>query len=259
MAGSGHEAMAQRSRFLEGSMKDRASAMPPMAFLGPAQQAALEQQVPVATAPRPRRPMMRLGEVWQGVRGRLRLRKTQSDLDVPKPPPAVGHSLSREELFATYHSLVAQGFFASHATPSARQPRPATAAAHATPLPQWPLTPPSRRSSSPLCSPASSRGTKRAATDDDNDHGHDSRARRFLTKRLRRDASPAAPSPPKRLTKRPCPPALGPEPTLLSSPSCSRVLRRRLITPPLSVVPDANRGIPRVPSIPSKYARHNSP
>ncbi|PHH67618.1 hypothetical protein CDD82_1270 [Ophiocordyceps australis] len=87
MAGSAHDAaMAQRSRFLEGSMKDRASAMPPLAFLGPAQQAALEQPVPLPTTPpRPRRPMMRLGEVWQGVRGRLRLRKPDAPDGAPPP------------------------------------------------------------------------------------------------------------------------------------------------------------------------------
>ncbi|PHH72980.1 hypothetical protein CDD82_5715 [Ophiocordyceps australis] len=105
------------------------------------------------------------------------------------------------------------------------------------------------------------------------DHGHDSRARRFLTKRLRRDPSSAPPAPqkrllhhaaqPARLTKPHSPAMLDSSSSLLSSALLdgarrSRVLRHRLTAPPLSVVPDANRGIPRVPSIPSKYARRNA-
>ncbi|PQK16473.1 hypothetical protein BB8028_0006g07930 [Beauveria bassiana] len=75
-----------RSRFCEGSMNDRASAAPPVHFLGPDALAALEQP---ASNPRPshetsnssgsgawsRKTGSRLfGQVWEGVRGKLRLR-----------------------------------------------------------------------------------------------------------------------------------------------------------------------------------------
>ncbi|KAM3565494.1 hypothetical protein MY1884_000199 [Beauveria asiatica] len=79
-----------RSRFCEGSMNDRASAVPPVHFLGPDALAALEQ--PASNPPRPshetgsssssssggawsRKTGSRLfGQVWEGVRGKLRLR-----------------------------------------------------------------------------------------------------------------------------------------------------------------------------------------
>lgn len=84
-------AVQNRSRFCEGSMNDRTSAAPPVRFLGPDDLAALEQPVPVrssqdlsqttttttaAAAARPRKTGSRLfGQVWEGVRGKLRLRR----------------------------------------------------------------------------------------------------------------------------------------------------------------------------------------
>ncbi|KAM3509582.1 hypothetical protein MY11210_006272 [Beauveria gryllotalpidicola] len=80
-----------RSRFCEGSMNDRASAAPPVHFLGPEALVALEQP---ASNPRPshetgssssssggawsRKTGSRLfGQVWEGVRGKLRLRASR--------------------------------------------------------------------------------------------------------------------------------------------------------------------------------------
>lgn len=79
-----------KSRFCEGSMSDRTSAVPPVHFLGPDQKAALEQPLLVAAddaAPREkshhqtfsRRSGTRLlAQAWEGVRGKLRLRKEQA-------------------------------------------------------------------------------------------------------------------------------------------------------------------------------------
>jgi hypothetical protein len=98
---------------------------------------------------------------------------------------------SRDEVMESYQRLVASGFFASHAIQSTRQPapggmtkRPSTAVGSSGP-PQWPLPSASgmqderlltpdraRRHASPFRSPgsASSRGTKRAAIDDDDEN-----------------------------------------------------------------------------------------
>ncbi|KMQ81719.1 hypothetical protein RF55_25450 [Lasius niger] len=131
-----------------------------------------------------------------------------------------------------------------------------------------------------MCSPASaasSRGTKRAATDDDDDDDDASTpAHCFLPKRLRRCASRdmALPklraaattvrrtvsrpdSPPARLSKRNPYGAVALSPALLRARDglrAPRVLRPRVVAGPLSVVPDANRGIPRGPAIPAKFA-----
>ncbi|KAM3505884.1 hypothetical protein MY10362_002674 [Beauveria mimosiformis] len=101
-----------RSRFCEGSMNDRASAVPPVHFLGPDALAALEQ--PACNPPRPshetgssssnnsnsnsnnnnssgggawsRKTGSRLfGQVWEGVRGKLRLRPRDTAVVVDGP------------------------------------------------------------------------------------------------------------------------------------------------------------------------------
>ncbi|KAF4512855.1 hypothetical protein G6O67_000190 [Ophiocordyceps sinensis] len=336
-------AAAARGRFLEGSMNDRASAAPPVAFLGPAERAALEGPAPDDARPRPeRRPTRRgrraagrtrLGLVWEGVRGRLRMRREAADGDAgekkpssssapPPPPPPQLHRPadgvdrpSREEVLASYHQLVSAGFFADRAVHSTRRPaRPATAHARdqrrCSPppppphrrAPQWPLAAPA----SPVCSPASlasSRGTKRpaaAADDDDDDDAReppaphaaddDTLARRLLPKRLRRSASrdmslprvrramsaaAALPGPPRRLARLALPVnAAGSRASMRASPSPSpaaadadaaapasprrpsgpRNLRPRIVGGPLSVAPDANRGVPGVPVIPAKFS-----
>lgn len=89
-----------------------------------------------------------LGKVWDGVRGRLQLKKEAPSPEQPKkadsPPkkPATANIYddrpTREEALASYHLLVESGFFTSHAIQSTRQPpppgfskqRPATSASH---------------------------------------------------------------------------------------------------------------------------------
>ncbi|KAJ6439547.1 hypothetical protein O9K51_07434 [Purpureocillium lavendulum] len=211
---------AARSRFQEGSMSDRVSAAPPVAFLfGPGEREALERPVfsfaaaaPTAGTPgaggvddarqsgeetsqrryetrqqqqqqqtqqrrqqqqpppqqqqQPGRRKALLGQMWEGVRGRLRLRRdapstddsaataskkrrggdskddriavnanlsngSGNKADAMLPPGFGGLSdrPTREEVYANYHQLVASGFFSSHAIHSTRQPatsRPAT-------------------------------------------------------------------------------------------------------------------------------------
>jgi hypothetical protein len=203
-------------------MNDRASAVPPVHFLGPHEREALEgpiyaddasagafgasyfgayedkqpqlqpqvQQVPA------RKPVIKtsiLGQVWEGVRGKFRLRRDADERDraraeKKKKDRGLGATQeempSRDEVFANYQQLVASGFFSSHAIQSTRHGpppnhRPSTAhgtkGAHCTP--QWPLAPRPftpkaqlRQEFTPeaVCSPvsaASSRGTKRAAED----------------------------------------------------------------------------------------------
>ncbi|KJZ75605.1 hypothetical protein HIM_05068 [Hirsutella minnesotensis 3608] len=347
-------AAQSRSRFLEGSMNDRASAAPPVAFLGlgPTELAALERPACAEDMRRPsddkhhgRRPArMRLGLVWEGMRGKLRLRREQHDEpanamegrkrpdDQASPgevrPRGADDRPSREDVLASYHQLMAAGFFANHAVQSTRQPPPGTRPVtshdpnHRQPprpsydpdardvpsSPQWPLTPRASGGCSPLhaqqpfCSPVSivsSRGTKRAAPDASDegdtaprsplagDEDLSTLAHRFLPKRLRRTASRDISLPRMRSTIRSvsamssttvavpgCAPATTSSPSNASSEAPSRDepadgglrfgsvprhmaslrnLRPRLVGGPLSVVPDANRGIPRVPTIPTKF------
>ncbi|XWW98607.1 hypothetical protein V2A60_006607 [Cordyceps javanica] len=122
--------LQSRSRFCEGSMNDRTSAAPPVRFLGPDALAALEQPVPLASSysfggyPRfshdtgstttsssgsgggggglggsfsqtwSRKAGSRLfGQVWEGVRGKLRLRKDDNgDSKKPAATPATAIS-----------------------------------------------------------------------------------------------------------------------------------------------------------------------
>ncbi|KID88545.1 hypothetical protein MGU_04480 [Metarhizium guizhouense ARSEF 977] len=216
--------LAQRGRFQEGSMNDRVSAVPPVHFLGPQDREVLERPVyaeqsafaafdpayfrrreerqPAQQMPQPqpqprptaRKPTTRMnifGQVWEGVRGRLRLRRDADDKEKarekkdPASSDAQDDRPSRDEVFASYQQLVASGFFSSHAIQSTRHGpppnyRPSTS--HGAPsrnagyAPQWPLahrplTPQSLPEAheptlQTVCSPvsvASSRGTKRAA------------------------------------------------------------------------------------------------
>lgn len=221
-----------RSRFQEGSMNDRTSATPPVHFIGPDERAMLEKPlpalpfsmaqgkprpvsydpaIPLAAAPSPvPRPVITkrgskqfLGQMWDGVMGKLRMRKEAPVEDEAKRRKSEEKKTtrkskeddrpSREEIFESYNNLVASGFFAAHAIQSTRQPgpgvsRPSTAdhtscqpkwqqqrpqQSQNPQRPKWPLsplaaTPPRMRPSSPAQTPASadSRGTKRAADEE---------------------------------------------------------------------------------------------
>lgn len=188
-------------------MNDRASAMPPVHFIGPEDRVSLDKSEAMATIctvvseesasppnqqPPPQPPAVSkrgskqfLGQVWDGVRERLRIKRDPAP--EKKQPAALppDDRPSRDEIFANYQQLVASGFFSSHAIQSTRQPgptRPSTStggpssSAHPRPAPQWPLpqpplTPNRSRPSSPIRSPASasSRGTKRAVEQDDDE------------------------------------------------------------------------------------------
>ncbi|KAL3959849.1 hypothetical protein ACCO45_004966 [Purpureocillium lilacinum] len=184
---------AARSRFHEGSMNDRVSAAPPVAFLfGPGEREALEQpvfgfgvvgassgqahqqqqtlsqqqqsqppQLQQQPPPPPQdgRRKALLGQMWEGLRGRLRLRRdpaaenndaattgrkrraesrddtgssSNNNAQATMPPPStaeipglgLGDRPTREEVYANYHQLVASGFFSSHAIHSTLQPGP---------------------------------------------------------------------------------------------------------------------------------------
>ncbi|KAM4060560.1 hypothetical protein HRG_001882 [Hirsutella rhossiliensis] len=187
-------AAQSRSRFLEGSMNDRASAVPPVAFLGPAERAALERPVLSAAADgaggggedaaRQQRQQqrqqqqqgrraagkMRLGLVWEGVRGRLRRRREAAGgedgaggrkksssssssssgghpqgAEERKPCDGGADRPSREEVLASYHQLVSAGFFANHAVYSTRRPPPGTPARPATAHESRPRSPNQQR------------------------------------------------------------------------------------------------------------------
>ncbi|KAH7153236.1 hypothetical protein EDB81DRAFT_450744 [Dactylonectria macrodidyma] len=175
------------SRFQEGSMNDRTSNAPPVHFLDREQREALERP---AGRPRPVsddwadkqvKKGRLLGQVWDGVRGRLGLKKDADEEkgsrkrdrsrkgdrdehrrersrvrdrsrardrsrprereseDRPKEKEdkvkdeklkeeaQKGDMPTREEILANYHSLVASGFFTSHAIQSTRQPPPGAA------------------------------------------------------------------------------------------------------------------------------------
>ncbi|KHN98251.1 uncharacterized protein MAM_04012 [Metarhizium album ARSEF 1941] len=185
-----HELVGQRGRFQEGSMRDRASAAPPVHFLGPQEREALGRPV------------------WEGVRGRLRLRggrdaddgererERERERQRARRHAGGDERPPRDQVLASYQQLVASGFFSSHAVQSAR---------HGAPPP--PGCRPSTSHGAPGASVASSRGTKRAAEspvpsvcgdgeherderderDDEHDDGEDEStlAHRFLPKRLR--------------------------------------------------------------------------
>ncbi|KAJ4222088.1 hypothetical protein NW759_006513 [Fusarium solani] len=146
-------------------MNDRTSAAPPAQFMGPDEIAALERPVSSSVRSQPRpvsddwadkqvKQKRLLGQVWDGVRGRLRFKKDgedergsrrrersrkrdhseqrgrQRDSDdrsreeKPVEEPQRDEMPSREEILANYHHLMASGFFSSHAIQSTRQPPP---------------------------------------------------------------------------------------------------------------------------------------
>lgn len=202
-------------------MNDRVSAVPPVDFLGPQEREALErpvqfeysaapfnpayfgrheekpqqpQQVAPQQARKPAAKMNIFGQVWEGVRGRFRLRRDADDKEkvreqkraVQTNGTAEDEKPSRDEVFANYQQLVASGFFSAHAIQSTRHgpppgQRPSTSHGpkNANHPPQWPLASaphtPNGHSKQPreplsqvVCSPvsaASSRGTKRAAAE----------------------------------------------------------------------------------------------
>ncbi|GFP58363.1 hypothetical protein ACSS6W_005572 [Trichoderma asperelloides] len=168
----GLEARPSRSRFHEGSMNDRVSAVPPDHFLGPGEIESLERPLeveleqhqynlrnarrsqdtqrqlqlwlsqapsiapsvaPSTSTSSPSKKGM-LGKVWDGVRGRLQLKKDTPSPEQKKKPdsppkkPATANIYddrpTREEALASYHLLVESGFFTSHAIQSTRQPPP---------------------------------------------------------------------------------------------------------------------------------------
>ncbi|KAJ6782764.1 hypothetical protein PWT90_06012 [Aphanocladium album] len=121
-------ALQNRSRFCEGSMNDRISAAPPVHFLGPDALAALEQPVPLAASSssssyssssnnqrssqdgggglaqttRSRKTGSRLfGQVWEGVRGKLRLRKDDHNDSSKTPAAAISAATTTTAVTAT--------------------------------------------------------------------------------------------------------------------------------------------------------------
>lgn len=347
-----------RSRFCEGSMSDRVSAAPPSQFLGPEDRDSLEHPFPITTiltgtttttctsasaepsnthSNRSSQTFSRktgsriFGQVWDGVRGKLGLKKDGEQLSTndkhssltsdplaalfdAAPPSSRTRSkkqpadfTSRDDVLTSYHQLVEQGFFKSHAIQSSRMPgpgppprqppppvpphakRPATSYEGAPPT--WPLTPakaaPTPRCVTQIASPASasSRGTKRAAAQDSDDcqddEDHDPNkenttpqrklrklalsgdgvfnpkirgAPRHAAGSIRRSIS--AHHQPNKLTKRAPTPIAGfarPKDGRRTSSVTSRMLRPKNSAEPMSVVPDANRGVPNVPAIPPKF------
>ncbi|KAI6781348.1 uncharacterized protein J7T54_002240 [Emericellopsis cladophorae] len=194
-----------RSRFLEGSMNDRTSTAPPLQYIGASQMEIdefakptlvttihsidqqHEQQSPAPGTATKRGSKQLLGQVWEGVRDKFRIKRDKEPaLAAAAVPPADKREPSpnddrptKEEIYANYQNLMASGFFASHAIQSTRQPAPGTDPVW--PLPQRPTTPSTAQqhphhlrappTASPVHSPASasSRGTKRAATLDDDE------------------------------------------------------------------------------------------
>ncbi|KAL6357577.1 hypothetical protein LRP88_07748 [Fusarium phalaenopsidis] len=179
------------SRFHEGSMNDRTSAAPPAQFMGPDEIAALERPVSSSVRSQPRpvsddwadkqvKQKRLLGQVWDGVRGRLRFKKDgedergsrrrersrkrdhseqrgrQRDRDdrpreeKPVEEPQRDEMPSREEILANYHHLMASGFFSSHAIQSTRQPPPGSSQSSAQSSSHSSVQPPTPASSASI-------------------------------------------------------------------------------------------------------------
>ncbi|KAH7133199.1 hypothetical protein B0J13DRAFT_529120 [Dactylonectria estremocensis] len=222
------------SRFHEGSMNDRTSNAPPVHFLDREQREALERPAgrvrPVSDdwADKQVKKGRLLGQVWDGVRGRLGLKKDadeekgsrkrdrsrkgdrdehrrersrvrdrsrtrdrsrpreresedRSKAEKEKEDKAKEEKLkedaqkgempTREEILANYHSLVASGFFTSHAIQSTRQPPPGAPGATQTstssarfPLRSaTPQPPPPPRAPTPVVRPRSSSSKPQSA------------------------------------------------------------------------------------------------
>ncbi|KAG9256395.1 uncharacterized protein F5Z01DRAFT_672380 [Emericellopsis atlantica] len=154
-----------------------------------AQQHEQQQQPPAPGTATKRGSKQLLGQVWEGVRDKFRSKRDKeqpalaaapvSRADKRDPSPNDDRP-SKEEIYANYQNLMASGFFTSHAIQSTRQPAPGTNTNPVWPLPQRPTTPSTTQhhhhlrappTASPVHSPASasSRGTKRAATLDDDE------------------------------------------------------------------------------------------
>lgn len=149
-----------QSRFVEGSMNDRASNVPPRDFLGPDDVAAYERQFYLNNAPpRPssgqsvkKAPGRFFAPLWDGVRERLHLTRSSSAGSIASnktngpvsqleqqekqqcqehaEPTVPGNPVSyptREEVMDSYKSLVDSGFFTAHAIQGSRHPRTAGA------------------------------------------------------------------------------------------------------------------------------------
>ncbi|QPH05896.1 hypothetical protein C2857_003977 [Epichloe festucae Fl1] len=159
--------LAQRGRFHEGSMRDRASAAPPLQFLDPSERVLMVPFCATGTdaaaavggsgggggAEEKRRSSKMktniFGQMWEGVRGRLRIRRDE-DKDKGEEEEEEEEEEqrpTRDQVLANYHQLVASGFFSSHAIQSTRHgppppPRPCTSRGPPPPTPpQWPLAP----------------------------------------------------------------------------------------------------------------------
>ncbi|RKU41487.1 hypothetical protein DL546_000032, partial [Coniochaeta pulveracea] len=161
-----------QSRFVEGSMNDRASNTPPVDFLGPDEIAAYERQFYLdksSTTGSKMRPVSTNGSValstsskrssfFSAVRERFSMTRTKSSSSImtkssmsvrEEQPPLPRHNSmaespsttitmpdhypSREEVMQNYKSLVDAGFFSSHAIQGTRHlPPPSVAAAGVT-------------------------------------------------------------------------------------------------------------------------------
>lgn len=284
---------------------------PPGAISGPAQAGASSARFPPRSAtPQPPPP-----------RAPTPATRPKSSSSKPQSAPKQRSSHEQPEA-ATYDELVASGFFSPPTPQFARGPSPSPAAPapiiHSTrssrdflqpPAPRWASragSPNHSRTPSPMPSPASSRGTKRAAIvasddEDGEDSAHDPPTPK---KKLRKSASRDIPAPklrnvasrrvlaPRRSVSGPHSSSreyntlarrvLGRLPGASARSSAEmpdrqgrpaarrtasgeskpplqesyfpRVLRgRRSAAEGLSVAPNANRGIPRVPNIPKKF------
>ncbi|KAK0740185.1 hypothetical protein B0T18DRAFT_393061 [Schizothecium vesticola] len=91
------------SRFVEGSMSDRASAAPPPSFLGPAEMAAYERQFYDADRPRPLRPVSSTGHYSHQEREHVQnpLAHSRSQQQPPPPRKAGFWDGMRERFFLT--------------------------------------------------------------------------------------------------------------------------------------------------------------
>ena len=179
-------------------MNDRASAAPPVQFLGVEERTTLEtpaigafpqepfsynqnhlyqpppppppppqqqQQQQHDTDRQPNKKTRLLGQMWDGVWGRLGFRRDNTSEEQSKAlkqkraaqeqaeessTAAKEDRPSRQEVLANYHQLVASGFFSAHAIQSTRRPAPGSANGSGPPPPSRmpPSVPSSRPSSS---------------------------------------------------------------------------------------------------------------
>ncbi|CAI6098606.1 unnamed protein product [Clonostachys chloroleuca] len=299
-----------RSRFQEGSMNDRTSATPPVHFIGPDERAMLEKPlpalpfsmaqgkprpvsydpaIPLAAAPSPvptpvitkRGSKQFLGQMWDGVMGKLRMRKEAPVEDEAKRRKSEEKKTtrkskeddrpSREEIFESYNNLVASGFFAAHAihADSRGTKRAADEEPEEDPIQNIQrvrklrksasatreLTVPKLRSSSRTILSSRSFSNARAAAVAQAEAVKSSK-RAVLSKipglQQQQQQQHSVPVPSRDSSvRRNASETYG---KTLSHKTSSRVLRpRRSAAEPLRVRPNTNRGVPEVPDIPSKF------